>query len=197
MAASDWTIERIRKLDKDQVRNLQKNATERGNSQVAELCCTVLLEKMTPSERKKALGIASFEKAVASVLSAAAVKLSKEYDLSEETAKANGTAHPHALLGSGGWAKTGGDMLNGDVALDVYISYRLKDTRIAAAVIIRPGETIDKAHYILKGTPDALPEGKPLPGLADESRVGVLFENIEELAAAYGVALGRFAPRKN
>lgn len=196
MAADDWTIERIRKLTKDQVRNLENNAKVRGKNEVAKLCAAVLLERMTGSEKRKALGLTTFEAKVANVLSETAIELSKMYDLSEETARAHGTTRPHKLLGANDWAKTGGDMLKGDVAMNIYISYRLKDTRIAACVVIRNGDTVEKAQYILKGSADALPEGKPMSDIIEEDRVGVLFSNVVDLAEAYGEALARFAPKK-
>lgn len=196
MTTNNWTIERIRRLTTEEIKALEGNANTRGSLDVAKLCEAVRLERMTGSERKKALGITTFEAKIANVLSAAAVDLSKKYDLSVETAKAHGTTRPHKLLGANDWAKTGGDMLNGDVEMNIYISYRLKDTRITAAVMVLREETIDKAKYILKGSPDALPDGKPLSGLVEAGRVGVLFSNVEELAAAYGVALARFAPQR-
>lgn len=196
MPTNSWTIERIRRLDTGEVKALEGNANTRGKADVAKLCEAVRLERMTGSERKKALGITTFEAKNARVLSAAAVELNKKYDLSEEAAKAHGTSRPHKLLGANDWAKTGGDMLNGDVTMNIYISYRLKDTRITAAVMVLRDETIDKAKYILKGSPDALPDGEPLPDLVEADRVGVLFSNVEELAAAYGVALARFAPQR-
>lgn len=192
-----WTLERLQKLTIKELEVLEHNARNRGADDLGDQCFHVRMDKLSPAEKKKALGIFSFEKTVANDLGNLARELDKEFDLSIETAVKLGTSYTHELTDNRGNAKTGGTMKSGRFALDRYISYRLKDTKLMDAVLLHEGRSIDQAIYAVIGTIDVLPFGKYLDDLElIEGEVAVIFLTFEEAAAEYRKLLATFAPRR-
>lgn len=186
----------MEKLSVDQLESLENNVRLKGELELADLCKTIRFSRMTAGAKKKALGISSFEKKLSSRLGAIASALAKEFDLSEETAKAQGTSHPHMLTNRHGNAKVGGAMKNGKFAVDIYISYRLKDVKLTLAIVLHEGKAIDQTLYTVSGSPSVVPNGVPRDDLdIPKESVAAEFTNLDDAAAFYTQQLATFAPR--
>jgi hypothetical protein len=81
-------------------------------------------------------------------------QLVEEFDLSVETAKANGAARAHQPFSRNGDSKTGGDMLTGSLAVQRYISYRGAKHRAALCGELAQGDVISQAYWRVMGSPD-------------------------------------------
>lgn len=194
--AHSWTKDRLEKLPPKELESLERNVRLLGELELADLCMAIRFSRMTVGAKKKVLGISSFEKKLSARLGAIASALAKEFDLSEETAKAQGTSHPHMLTNKQGNAKVGGAMKNGKFAVDIYISYRLKDTKLTLDVVLHEGKAIDQTLYIVSGSSSVVPNGVPRDDLdISKDSVAVEFTTLDDAAAFYKQQLATFAPR--
>jgi hypothetical protein len=73
-------------------------------------------------------------------IKAVANEAQTRFDLSAETAKANGVATPHKLLAAGGAPKTGGGVRSGKLKRCPYISYRAPGGIAMLQYAVPPGE---------------------------------------------------------
>jgi hypothetical protein len=194
--AHSWTKESLEKLPPNELESLENNVRVKGALELADLCKAIRFSRMTVGAKKKALGISSFEKKLSARLGAIASALAKEFDLSEETAKAHGTSRPHMLTNKHGNAKVGGAMKNGKFAVDIYISYRLKDIKLTLDVVLQEGKSIDQTIYVVSGSPSVVPNGIPRDDLdISKDSVAVEFATLEDAADFYKQQLATFAPR--
>jgi hypothetical protein len=193
----NWTLKRLQDLSIKELETLERNVRAKGEADLGDQCFEVRLSKLSPAARKKALGIFTFEQTIARDLGNFARELDKEFDLSKETATKLGTPHPHALTDNRGDAKTGGAMKSGRFALDRYISYRLKDSKLTVAVILHLNRTIDQAVYAVVGTSDVLPLGKYRDDLElIKGEVAAIFPSLATAKAEYRKLLATFAPAR-
>ena len=194
--AYQWTRKQLEAKTAKEIEVIERNVRAKGDFEMADLCIEVRLTKLSKTQRNRALGILSFEKRVAQDLGEIARELDKEFDLSEETARNLGTPHPHALTDKKGDAKTGGAMKSGHFAIDRYISYRLKSSKLTFAVVLHLDRTIDQATYVVIGTSDVLPLGEYRDDLdLIPGDVAVIFPSLATAHAEYRKLLATFAPR--
>jgi hypothetical protein len=192
-----WTREKLEKLSVKELESLERNVRDRGDPDLGDLCFEVRLSKLPKAAQNKARGILSFERQVAHYLGSLAEDLNKEFDLSAETATAKGTSHPHALTDKLGEAKTGGAMKNGDVALDRYISYKLKKSKVGLAVVLFVDKPTDEAIYFIYGTNDVVANGQRRDDLyLANDEVVTEFSSLENAAIEYRQLLSTLAPRR-
>jgi hypothetical protein len=76
-------------------------------------------------------------------------ELSKTHDFSKATAKAHGFRRPVEPLSKAKSAKTGGEMLNGTVAAQLYLSYNGAHGRIAITAQLDRDRPISAARWIV------------------------------------------------
>jgi hypothetical protein len=130
-----------------------------------------------------------------------------KFDLSAATAKqlSQGIKGFRALdlLGKAGAAKVGGLQLNGSLALDRYISYRLKGDQVSLAFVLLKDHPIDEARWVAVGPkrlmPDALPIRSQMVGLCDVPKsyvedFGVVTPDFAEASSLFACLLEQFAP---
>jgi len=88
-------------------------------------------------------------------------------------------------------------MKSGDIALDRYLSYKLRDTRIGFSVMLLNGKPVDEAKFFVYGTPDVLPDGEP-PQDANiwaAGEVVVGYSSFDAAAKRYKQLIATIAPR--
>ena len=154
-------------------------------------------KELPTAMRNRLNGIASFERTIAEALGRLQGELSRDFDMTPETAAQLGTVRPHATADKHGNGKTGGAMKSGDIALDRYLSYKLRNTRIGFSVMLLNGRPTDEAKFIIYGTPDVLPDGAP-PQDANiwaAGEVDVVYSSFDAAATRYQQLIATIAPR--
>ena len=133
--AVSWTKERIDALTVEEISALQENARIRGSDEIMNLCKQVLSTKKPARKARTSSTTKTLEAECSHQLSEFAAILANKYDLSAATATKNseGTKgfRSHNLTAKDGQAKLGGAQRTGKVAIDRYISYRVKDDIIS------------------------------------------------------------------
>lgn len=192
-----WPLEKLEKLTPKELVSLEINARERDNPGLGDLCFQVRVGRLKGAAKNKALGMFNFENKVANYLGGVATELNQKFDLSIETAAKVKTTNPHKLTDSRGDAKTGRSTKNGKFSMNRFISYKLGKTTLETTAVLRTGDSIDRAIYFVRGTPDIVPDGTYRDDLglaADE--LATTFPTLEDAAAEYGKLLATFAPKR-
>lgn len=214
-----WTDEELAKLSGAELKTLLENVTGRKSnarfslSQAEDIEGRIrsrLASTKSKSRSGRRLMPLSLEQRVAGELGQVAERLNAKFDLSPETAKhlSVGTKafKAHSLTDKKGNAKTGGSMKGGRMAIDRYISYRVKDSLISLAFLLLPGQSDDQGRFVLLATNDLLTEGEPLDAVvptaseygwspAFRARMLALpFSNVDEAAVRYEALIERLAP---
>lgn len=145
--ASAWTFDRIKQMSRDDISNLSYNATARGQTEVAELCQSILKTlPTTKSVKGKRSSSSSTDNESENLAVESLEKFGRElielYDLSEKTARrlSNDIPKftPHKFMGKDGFVKTGGKGKKGALKFDKYISYRIQnETLVFSAVKLK------------------------------------------------------------
>jgi hypothetical protein len=144
-------------------------------------------------------------------LGGVAEALGKRFDLTAQTARklsiGSSRFMPHSLTAKNGEAKTGGAMKEGKLAIDRYISYRLRDELISLAYILFKEEPEENGRYYLVGTEGVFTGGQKFSEvLAGKANYGWSpaftdrmyaqpFTELAEAAAAYETLIAKLAPR--
>lgn len=167
-----WSPEKISALDDAKLAILRVNALAKNANGLVAMCDEEIASrpvKLSGRRSARALGLDEQRNAEAEAtaqLTALAKALNSRYDLTAATAKrlSMGTKGFRAveLLGKSGSAKVGGMKLKGVLAIDLYISYRCKNDRASLGYVLLKGHPIEDAHWVVAGTPDAFPNGRPI-----------------------------------
>ena len=219
MSKLTWSAERISALSLSDVKSLAENALSKGNQEVVSLCeAELLARKPTP---KSAFALPegfvkvtrtavsrTLEKDVCELLEGFANELLTIYDFSAEKARSLSTDTkrfaPHNLLAAKGKAKTGGFQKSGRVVFDRYISYRLKNDVYALVCLLIDGDDESGIRYIVLGSPNVLPNFKPLqelrPELQDGEKIGLSaggeeFDNFKYASTRFAWMIDQVAPK--
>ena len=164
----NWSIERIEALTTQEVLSLRDNAGNRGFQDVAATCDEVLTTRK-PVRRASGPRSASptkiLEAECAKQLSDFAIYLQTKYDLSAATATAKSVGvkgfKPHQVVAKNGQAKLGGDQRTGRVAIDRYISYRVRNEPISLIALLVSAESEDQLVWQVLGSPHHFKNFKP------------------------------------
>ena len=139
----EWSKDRVESLSTQEILALQANARDRGNLEVVAACDEVLSTKKRPhrsSHSRSATPINILKAECAGKLSEFAKLLLIKYDLSAATAIKNSVGTKgfiaHKLTAKDGNAKLGGDQRTGKVAIDLYISYRVRNEPISLVALL-------------------------------------------------------------
>ena len=154
-----WSKERVEALSTADVRSLQENARDRSFLDVVSICEEVLSTK-TPVRRSGGKRSASSTKILeaecAKQLGDFAVYLLRKYDLSAASAMKNSVGvkgfKAHQVIAKNGQAKLGGDQRTGKVAIDRYISYRVKSEPISLTALLISKESDDGLVWEVLGS---------------------------------------------
>lgn len=221
MSVVRWTDEKLAALKAPELQNLLTNVGAfLAAGKISQADCEDLSKRIKEQlvlQRKVRLQgartprAATLEKRVAVALAGVADELAKRYDLSPETARSLSVGaknfKAHNLTAKNGEAKTGGAMQEGKLAIDRYISYRVKDDIVSLAFILFKGAPEEEGRYFLVGTDSVLAEGHrfgdALAGKADygwsaafTARMNaVTFTELAPAAAAYEALVAKLAPR--
>jgi hypothetical protein len=214
-----WTVEKIAALSLAEVKNLLENANRKGNQEVVSLCEAELISRKPKPNAAFALpeGFVKvtrtavskmLEKDVCELLEDFANELSTKYDFGAEKARSLSVDTkrfaPHELLAAKGKAKTGGFQKSGRVVFDRYISYRLKNDVYALVCLLIDGEDESGVRYLVLGSPNVLPNFRPLqelrPELLDGEKIGLSaggegFDNFKEASARFAWMIDQVAPK--
>ncbi len=209
--ASAWTFDRIKQMSRDDISNLSYNATARGQTEVAELCQSILKTlPTTKSVKGKRSSSSSTDNESENLAVESLEKFGRElielYDLSEKTARrlSNDIPKftPHKFMGKDGFVKTGGKGKKGALKFDKYISYRIQnETLVFSAVKLKESSDI---LYEIQASLGDLPTPKKLsevrPGVDDlsigkEPRYAQHFLHFEEAASLFKTLIDKFAPK--
>ena len=214
-----WTTEKIATLSLVDLKSLLVNVTARGNLELTALCEAELLARKPKSKSVYALpeGFVkvtrtavsrTLEKDVCALLEGFANELLTKYDFSAEKARSLSTDTkrfaPHDLLAAKGKAKTGGFQKSGRVVFDRYISYRLKNDVYALVCLLIDGDDESGIRYLVLGSPNVLPNFKPLQELRPElqygekiglSAGGEEFDNFKEASTRFAWMIDQVAPK--
>lgn len=158
----DWSKERVEALSSSEILTLQENARKRGYLDVVATCEEVLSTRKSVRRStgpRTASPIKILEAECVKQLSDFAAYLLTKYDLSTQSAieKSAGSSgfKPHQLVAKDKKAKLGGHQRTGRVAIDRYISYRLKDEPLSLTALLISSESetnlvwqvLGAAHY--------------------------------------------------
>ncbi len=169
-----WTDEKLASLSKEQLITLFENLqtqreSGRVTAQAAEDLARLIAERLPASalapRQKRARSQVLLEGRVAEELAGLAAALESRYDLSSETAKQQSSGvkgfKAQTLTDRRGAARVGRSMKGGRMAIDRYISYRMRDSQASLAFLLFPDEPDASGRYVLLATDDLL-DGEPL-----------------------------------
>jgi hypothetical protein len=170
----NWTDEKLAGLSKEQLITLLENLqTQRDAGRVTAQAAEDLTRLITgrlpagalTPRRKRARAQVLLEGRVAEELAGLATSLESRYDLSSETAKQQSSGvkgfKAQTLTDRRGAPRAGASMKDGRMAIDRYISYRVRDAQASLAFLLFPGEPEASGRYVLLATDDLL-DGEPL-----------------------------------
>lgn len=215
-----WSDEKLESLTAAELKNLLKNvgtqlAAGKVSNQVADDLCARIEARIGAMRKIAACGkrlprTATLEHRVAAEIGRIAEELAIRYDLSPETARklSGGTTRfvPHKLTDKSGLAKTSGAMKEGKLAIDRYISYRVRDEIVSLAFILFKGEPEENGRYYVIGTDGVFAEGQKfseiLAGKGDYGWSPAFtrrmfarpFAELEAAAASYSLLVEKLAP---
>ena len=171
----NWTDEKLAALSQGQLITLFENLqtqreSGRVTAQAAEDLARLIAGRLPPSalapRQKRARSQVLLEGKVAEELAGLATALETRYDLSSETAKQQSGDvkgfRAQTLTDRRGAARAGRSMEDGRMAIDRYISYRVRDTQASLAFLLFPDQPEASGRYVLLATDDLL-DGEPLP----------------------------------
>ncbi len=153
--AIGWTKEKISELTLQEVTVLHENAKARNNFEIANWCGEILITKKPARKARIPSKTKALEAECSNRLSEFAKHLSGKYDLSAKTAtkKSEGIKgfRSHNLTAKDGQAKLGGDQRTGKVAIDRYISYRVKDEIFSLSAWLENNEAVENFKWQVRG----------------------------------------------
>jgi hypothetical protein len=171
----DWTEEKLSALGTAELKSLLENlATQRAAGRVSEEIASDLASRITgrlpagatSPRRKRSRALIALDARVAESLGDLALQLSQRYDLSDVTARARSadTAgfRPQAMINKHGQARAGASMKNGTMAIDRFITYRVRDSLAGLAYVLAADQPTQNGRYVLLATDDLLDSGAPI-----------------------------------
>lgn len=205
----DWTDEKLAGLDTPQLKSLLQNLRiQRESGRVTDETAEDLTRRITARlpasaltvRRTRPRALALLDARIAASLGGLANALSQRYDLSEETARLMSVGiagfKPQAATDKRGLAKTGSSVKNGNMAIDRFIAYRVRDSLASLAYLLGPDEPQEKGRYVILATSDLLEAGVPIAevmpasrdyGWSRESRERMRAQTVENYAEAQKV----------
>jgi len=202
----DWSDDRIAALSDQDLKNLLVNA-ERKSVEAVIAQCKAEIEKRDAAKPRRAskprTEVKEFEHDMSGQLAEVGKKLAAQYDLSEETAKANSVGvkgfRSHKLLDAKGFAKLGGHQRDGTVAVDRYISYRRGNDIVTLGVWLPKDAPLEDHEFHVSAPAGMIDDGKPFsevrPGVSEkdqqETRRIRAFKDLPSAAAAFEAALAK------
>ena len=207
-----WTRDMITGLSTDGLRNLRANALGMGAVEVLLLCDEELairnVKAIKAGRTARPDAERNAESEAAAKLEVYAKRLVASYDLSTETAKllSKGVKKFRALdlLGKRGAAKVGQLQKEKDgLALERYISYRLREDHVCLAYILLKDRRVEDARWVVVGPSRLIPsamkivdqiEGISAIPKAFAGDFGFVFESFEPAAHAFSDIIEQFAP---
>ena len=138
-----WSKDRVQALSTAEVLALQENARKKGNLDIAATCDQALSTRTLvrrSSGTRSAPSTKILEADCGKQLSEFAHYLSSKYNLSAKSALMKSVDvkgfRLHQLTSKKGQAKLGGDQRKGRVAIDQYISYRVRNEPISLTALL-------------------------------------------------------------
>lgn len=210
-----WNGEKVAKLDTDALIRLRSNAERMAANDVLALCDAELSTRKAKAGKSSGRTVRPDDERNAEVEAAAQLKalanmLLSKYDLSAATAKSQSQGFKGFrvldLLGKNGSAKVGGLQLNGSLALERYISYRLGEDRVVLAYILLKDRPINEARWLVVGPQHLLPDAAlitdQLEPLRDVPNAyvgdwGLVTDEFSVASAIFSKLLDSFAPVKD
>jgi len=217
----NWTDEKLASLSKEQLITLFENlqtqreagrVTAQAADDLARLITGRLPANALVPRPKRARSHVLLEGKVAEELGGLAAELETRYDLSSETAKQQSSGvkgfKAQTLTDKRGAPRAGASVKAGRMAIDRYISYRVRDTQASLAFLLFPDQPDASGHYVLLATDDLL-DGEPLSdayaplaqdyGWSDGSRERVRAApaaNFAEAQQRYEALIAQVAPAR-
>ena len=168
-----WTDEKLASLSREQLLTLFENLQTQRESgrvtpQAADDLARLIGERLPANalvpRNRRARSQVLLESRVAEELAGLAADLEGRYDLSADSAKRQSGDikgfKARTLTDRRGAARAGSSVKDGRMAIDRYISYRVRDTRASLAFLLFPGEPDAAGRYVLLATDDLL-DGEP------------------------------------
>jgi hypothetical protein len=164
----DWSKERIASLSTQEIQSLQENARIKGSLDIAIRCNEVLASRK-PVRRTSGVRPVSptkiLEAECAKQLSDFAIYLNSKYDLSAASATAKSVGakgfKAHQVVAKNGQAKLGGDQRTGKVAIDRYISYRVRNEPVSLTALLISADSDDQLAWQVLGSKHHFKNFKP------------------------------------
>jgi hypothetical protein len=179
----DWNDEKLAGLDTPQLKRLLENLRiQRASGRVTDEAAEDLTRRITARlpasaltvRRTRPRALALLDARIAASLGGLASSLSQRYDLSDETARqmsADITGFkPQAATDKRGLAKTGSSVKNGNMAIDRFIAYRVRDSLASLAFLLAPDQPHESGRYVILATEDLLEAGLPIAEVMPASR---------------------------
>ncbi|HEU0203269.1 MAG TPA: hypothetical protein VFR86_22915 [Burkholderiaceae bacterium] len=164
-----WTDEKLAALSKEQLLNLLDNLkTQRETRRISEEAAEDLARRIRgrlPARaltvrRKRPRSEALLEASVVQELGSLAAVLGERYDLSVETALQLSADikgfKPQTMTDPRGEPRTGGAVKQRRMAIDRYISYRVRDSLASLAFRLLPDQPAASGRYVVLATEDLL-----------------------------------------
>jgi len=164
-----WTDEKLAELSRSQLITLFENLqTQRETGRVSAPAADELARLITgrlpanalAPRRRRARSQMLLEGRVAQELGELAATLQDRYDLSSETAAQQSSDvkgfKAQTLTDKRGAARAGRSMKDGRMAIDRYLSYRVRDTQASLAFLLFPEQPDASGRYVLMATDDLL-----------------------------------------
>lgn len=156
----NWSKERIEALSTQEVLSLQENARNKSYLDIATTCDEVLATRKPvrrASDPQSSSPTKSLEAECVKQLSDFAIYLQTKYDLSAASAAAKSVGvkgfKAHQFIAKNGQAKLGGDQRTGKVAIDRYISYRVRNEPIALTALLISADSENQLMWQVLGSP--------------------------------------------
>jgi len=160
------------------------------------------------SRSGRAPSVVEAEKQTSALLVESIQALNRKYDLSKETAKKLSEGVPnfraHNLLSAEGKAKVGGAKMKGRVAINNFVSYRLKSDIFALCVVLEHEKPVSEMKYIVLAPKSFLSNYKALDKLipiTEEDDLGLIeggqeFKSYGEALESFSSLIDKVAPKK-
>lgn len=208
-----WTREKVAALKTDDLPKLRVNAAKIDAADVVAWCDEELSVRNVKAARTGRTARPDDERNAEGEAAAQLTRLAKSllanYDLSAETAKGQSKGikgfRALELLGKNGSAKVGGLQLNGSLALDRYISYRIGQDRVFLAYVLIKGRPIEQAKWIAVGPKRLLPDAAlitdQMEGLREipkayDGEVGLVTDAFENASNLFARLISEIAPKR-
>ncbi len=219
-----WTPEKLKSFSYSALVDMKEKAVINDHKDLVEWCDFELSTRpppppVDPNARKprasvtrkngRAPSIVAAEKELNSQLEKLGRSLLEKYDLSKETAKklSKGSKfRAHSFLSKVGRAKVGGAKRKGRVAINSFISYRLKTDIFGLAGVLEHNHPAEEMSFMVLAPKEYVNNfvsvNELLPSLEETDDIGLVhggesFANFDDAAALFTSIIEQVAPRKS